>query len=290
MRCHNDKGYEVFAPEDQRKRSGAEEEADDDDRLSSQSIGEPSAYRLRNHCGRELAAQDNRDLGVVEPDRLDVDRQEAEEGAVAEIHHGFDAGRDEDRRRGDDLCETLTELGHPGAQCGRLTLRGAIDIGQPQHDEKRQHPDSPDQKVGHRIAGAKVEHETADQRPSRRSNIVARGEPAEACTASGLGEARDIGRSDRREDGGREAMNKAESKQRPWVTDEWVEERWCREKDSAQNHHALAPKHVGERAGRQLEENSGNSRGGDDDTDEFRKRAEMGGKCGQDWASRHLIA
>src|SRR5438270_6869649 len=148
MRCHNDKGYEVFAPEDQRKRSGAEEEADDDDRLSSQSIGEPSAYRLRNHCGRELAAQDNRDLGVVEPDRLGVDRQEAEEGAVAEIHHGFDAGRDEDRRRGDDLCETLTELGHPGAQCGRLTLRGAIDIGQPQHDEKRQHPDSPDQKVG----------------------------------------------------------------------------------------------------------------------------------------------
>jgi molybdate transport repressor ModE-like protein len=38
------------------------EEADDDDRPWTQSIGEATAYWLCNHCRRELVAQDNRDL------------------------------------------------------------------------------------------------------------------------------------------------------------------------------------------------------------------------------------
>jgi molybdate transport system regulatory protein len=38
------------------------EEADDDDRPWTQSIGEAPAYWLCNHCRRELVAQDNRDL------------------------------------------------------------------------------------------------------------------------------------------------------------------------------------------------------------------------------------
>jgi hypothetical protein len=38
------------------------EEADDDDRPWTQSIGEAPAYWLYNHCRRELVAQDNRDL------------------------------------------------------------------------------------------------------------------------------------------------------------------------------------------------------------------------------------
>jgi hypothetical protein len=47
----------------------------------------------------ELRAEDDRDLGV--------DRQEAEKGAVAEVHEGFDAGRDENRRCLEHLGDAL---------------------------------------------------------------------------------------------------------------------------------------------------------------------------------------
>src|SRR5262249_755569 len=99
----DDQMREAFTSKDQRKRNGAEEETNDDDRLSPQSIGEASADRLCHHGRRELAAQDDCDLGVVEPYSLGVDRQEAEESAVPKIHDRLDAGGDQDRRRRDDF-------------------------------------------------------------------------------------------------------------------------------------------------------------------------------------------
>jgi hypothetical protein len=55
----------------------------------------------------ELRAEDDRDLGVVKPYVPGVDRQEAEKGAVAEVHEGFDAGRDENRRCLEHLGDAL---------------------------------------------------------------------------------------------------------------------------------------------------------------------------------------
>src|SRR5437899_158861 len=72
----------------------------------------------------------------IELDGLGVDPQEAEEGTVAEIHDSLDAGGDEDRRRGNDLREACTEFCGAGGECRHLTLRGAIDIRHPQHDEE----------------------------------------------------------------------------------------------------------------------------------------------------------
>ena len=93
------------------------------------------------------------------------------------------------------------------------------------HDEEREHSDRADEKIGHRIAGAEKEHKTADQRSCRCTDIVARGEPAETRAASSLGEARYVGCSDRREDRGRKAVNKAEGEQRPGIANKGIEER-----------------------------------------------------------------
>jgi hypothetical protein len=64
----------------------------------------------------------------------------------------------------------------------------------------------------------------------------------------------------------------------------------ARRKKSPEHHHALAPEHVRERPGRQLEEDAGDGRGGDYDADEFRQGAEIGGEDRQNWAARHLVA
>ena len=85
-------------------------------------------------------------------------------------------------------------------------------------------------------------------------------------------------------------MNKAKSEQRPGIVNKGIEERRDREEKRAQNHHTFAPEHVGERTGGQFEENAGDRRSGDNDADEFGKRAEMGGKGWQHRASCHLIA
>src|SRR6266566_6553691 len=60
--------------------------------------------------------------------------------------------------------------------------------------------------------------------------------------------------------------------------DEWIEERRRGKEKSPEHHHALAPKHVRERAGRQLEEDTGDGRGGDNHADEFWQSSEIGGE------------
>ena len=52
--------------------------------------------------------------------------------------------------------------------------------------------------------------------------------------------------------------------------DEWIEERRRGKEKRSEHHHPLAAEHVGERAGRKLEEDTGDGRGGDNDADEFR--------------------
>ena len=116
-------------------------------------IGHAPGDRLRHHCRRELATQDDRDLGIVEPDGLGVDRQEPEKGAVTEIHDGFDAGGDEDRRRPERPLRGPAGT-RPRGRRMSLPGRRAIDIGQPHHDEQRQYANRADEKIGQRIAGA----------------------------------------------------------------------------------------------------------------------------------------
>jgi len=85
-------------------------------------------------------------------------------------------------------------------------------------------------------------------------------------------------------------VNEAEREERPRLLHERIEERRSSEKKRPQHHHALAPKHVGERARRQLEEHAGDGRGGDDDADELGQGAEIGGEDGEHRTSRHLVA
>jgi len=63
----------------------------------------------------------------------------------------------------------------------------------------------------------------------------------------------------------------------------------ARRKKRAEHHHALAPKHVGKRAGRQLEKDAGDGRGRNNDADELGQGAEIGGEDGRNLAARHLI-
>src|SRR5215469_12443573 len=51
-----------------------------------------SGYRLRHHGQDQLCAENDRDLGIVEPYFFGVDRQETEKRPVAEVHDGLDAG------------------------------------------------------------------------------------------------------------------------------------------------------------------------------------------------------
>ena len=183
-----------------------------------------------------------------------------------------------------------TELGGAGRECRRPARGRMICVGQHQHDKQRQHADRAGQEISQRVAGTEIKHETADQRSCRCPDIVTRGIPAEARATSGLGEARDIGRRDRRENRGREAVNETEGEQRRGACNERIKERRHGEEESAQHHHPLAPQYVGKRTGGQLEEDAGDRRGGDDDADQFRKGAEVGGKSRQNRASRHLIA
>jgi hypothetical protein len=85
-------------------------------------------------------------------------------------------------------------------------------------------------------------------------------------------------------------VRKAQREQRPRLSDERIEEWRDRKKQRTQHHHALAPEHVGERPRRQLEENAGDRRGGDDDPDELGRDAKIGGKRGEHRAARRLVA
>ena len=133
-------------------------------------IGHPSGDRFRHHGQSQLRAEHDRDLGIVEPDLPGVDRQEAEKGAVAEIHDRPDAGRDKDRRCPEHLGEPLPE---PAVRAVKvLVWRRGIDLGEQQHYEQRQHAERADQKIGQRKAAREIENEPADERPSGRADIV----------------------------------------------------------------------------------------------------------------------
>ncbi len=93
---------------------------------------------------------------------LGVDRQEAEKGAIADVHDGFDAGRDENRRCLKHLSDALPKLRRSRGESLRFLRRRVIDLWQQQHDDKREHAERADREIGHRIAGGKVQDEPAD--------------------------------------------------------------------------------------------------------------------------------
>src|SRR5438445_2189671 len=232
----------------QRKRGSTKQEANDDDWYSPHPIRYASGDRLRRHGYSQLRAEDDRDLGLVEPYLLGVDWQEAEKGAVAEVHDRFDARRDENRRRLKHLSDTLPELRRSRCESLRLARRRAFDIRQQQHHDERQHAERADGEIGHRIAGGEIQDEAAREGPRGCADVVGRREPAEPSATPPFGEASHIGRGNRREDRGGEAVNKAEREQRPGIVDERIEERREREEERAEHHHALFSEHVGKRA------------------------------------------
>src|SRR5262249_4087683 len=176
---------------------GAKKEANDDDGYAPDAIRDASGYRLRHHGQDQLCAEDDRDLGIVEPNIFGVDRQESEKRPVAEVHDGLDAGRDEDRRRPQHLGETLPEF-RPSCSETLSVAHRPIGIGEQQHHKQGEHAERADEKISHRIAGGEIKHEAADERPRGCTDIVCGREPTEPSAPPGLAETRNVSRRDGR--------------------------------------------------------------------------------------------
>src|SRR6516165_3090624 len=203
-RCKKKKG-QTLATENQRQRRSAKQETNDDDGYSPDAIRDASGYRLRHHGQDQLCAENDRDLGIVEPYIFGVDRQESEKRPVAEVHDGLDAGRDENRRRPQHLGETLPKFRRSRAESLSLARR-PTGIGEQQHHKQGEHAERADEKISHRIAGGEIKHEAADERPRSCTDVVCRREPTEPSAPPGLAETRNVSRGDGGEDRGREAM------------------------------------------------------------------------------------
>src|SRR5262249_62091384 len=105
------------------------------------------------------------------------------------------------------------------------------------------------EKISKRITRGQITIQAADERPRSCARIVSGRDPTEPSAPPGLAETRNVSRGDGREDRGGEAMRETQRQQRPWIVDERIEERRRGEKNRPEHHHALAPKHIGERAG-----------------------------------------